>query len=306
MKQKKQKEEPKHKEIVKQLIDYDTGEMIEIYEGDRLKIIRESQNEAVQQSKKHIQLNKDMELINNELGGFVFALFKYSDELLKEYPEITPEDISKLFYLSTYVDYDGYLIYEDSYMTREDMQRLVQLNKANFIIFLNKMKKCNIIVQDDNKNLKINKEHFTKGEIDLEIKKYYDYTRVYVDTIRFLFENVPKRKHKQLGNYFKMIPYMHRQKNILCWNPNDNVGCVKPLTVRDLQSILHIHRNTSRSFINELLSTRLNNGEAIVVFIKNDKDDGNLPILVNPNVFYGGNYDLKDGRNGLIRWFYNN
>lgn len=293
------------KRPVKYVINDDGEILSEVYENDKLLIQRESQKEAIEKSKRTKKLNKEMEKINKELGGFVFALFKYSDDLLNDFPELTPEDITKLFYLATFVDYEGYLIYEDQYMKRKKMQELLKMSNHAFMTFINKVKKLKIIIEDENKNIKIIKDYFSKGELDKEIKEYYDYTRLYIKTIRCLFENVSIRKHKKLGNYFKMIPYIHRQHNILCWNPTSKYENIQRLTVGDLKDILGIHRNTARAFINELLDTTLIDGQEIVVFIKNDKNDANLPILFNPNVFYGGNFDIEGGRDSIMKWFNN-
>lgn len=294
------------KKSVKYIINNDGEILSEIYENDKIIIQRESQKEAIEKAKKTKNLNKEMEGINKELGGFVFALFKYSNDLLKDCPELTPEDITKLFYLATFVDYEGYLIYENQYIKRKKVQELLRMSNHAFITFINKVKKLKIILEDDNRNIKIVKDYFSKGELDNEIKQYYDYTRIYIKTIRYLFENVSIRKHKQLGNYFKMIPYIHRQQNLLCWNPSSNCDSITLMHVKELKNILGYHKNGVRGFIKELLSTKLENGHSIVGFFRTEYDEGKSYIIVNPDVFYGGNFDIKDGRSSIIKWFYIN
>jgi hypothetical protein len=291
------------KQVIKKLVDPDTGEFIEIHSGDKLKIISEDQRNAITKSYKSKQCNIDTEEWNKELGGFVFALFKYSNTLLQEYPELNPEDITKLFYLATFVDYNRYLVFNGSYLDRQGLNLLLNIHISTFDEFFNKMKKLNIMEQDENKKIKINNTCFSKGELDKDIEKNYDYTRIYINTIRYLFENVPLRKHKQLGNYFKLIPYIHRQQNVLCWNPESKLNEIKLMHVRELQEILGYHRNGVRGFIKELLSTRLDNNEAILGFFRTEYDEGKSYVIVNPKVFYGGNFNFKDGRSGLIKWF---
>jgi hypothetical protein len=292
-----------NRNIERELIDKETGEVITVYEGDSLRIVREQQKEAIKLSLETKQLNEEVSEWNEELGGFVFVLFKYCNNLLEQHKEITPEDITKLFYLATYVDYDGYLVYDGQYMTRANMQNILGLSINIFDVFFNKMKKIGIFSVDKCKNIKINKRYFSKGEIDKEIQQYYDYTRVYIDTIRYLYNNVDKRNQKQLGNYFKLIPYIHRQQNTLCHNPSDDISNIKLMTVNELKDILGYHRNGVRGFIKELLSTRLDNNEAILGFFRTEYDEGKSYIIVNPKVFYGGNFKLKNGRNEVIKWF---
>lgn len=288
------------KVVERELIDKNTGEIITVYEGDSLRIIREQQKEAIKLSKETKQLNNEISEWNEELGGFVFVLFRYCNKLLEEHKQIKPEDITKLFYLATFVDYEGYLVYNNNYMTRADMQKILGLSVNPFDTFYNKLKKIGIFKTDKCKNIKINEDYFIKGEIE---KKNYDYTRVYIDTIRYLYEHVDKRNQKQLGNYFKLIPFIHRQYNSLCWNPDEDLSNIKLMTVNELKDILGYHRNGVRGFIKELLSTRLETDEAILAFLRTQYDEGKSYIIINPKVFYGGNFNLKNGRNEITRWF---
>jgi hypothetical protein len=296
-------------EIVKEFIDKDTGEIIEIYEGDSLKITRGSQKQSIENSYVNKECNEEIKKWNDELGGFVFVLFKYCNIIMKQHSEITSEDITKLFYLATFVNYEGYLIFDDSNINRKLMKEILGLSKNPFNVFFNKMKKLNIINVDKDKHILINKEYFLKGEIDKEIKAYSAYTRLYIKTVRYLYENVPKRKHKQLGNYFKLIPYIHRQENVLCNNPNDLKNKPILMTVKELQDLLDCHRHTVSAFMNELLETRLVDGSPILVFIKHNKADGESFIIVNPKVCYGGNGNVKDKEgnqqvlSSITKWF---
>jgi len=288
---------------VKTLIDEETGQRINIFEGDTLKVIKKDQKEAIHKSIQTKELNEEMKEWNEELGGFVFVLFKYCDQIFKDHPELTSDDIVKLFYLSTFVDYEGYLIYNEGYMKRKDMNTLLGINIKNFDLFFNKLKKLEIFIQDENKCIKINKEFFFKGELKRAITQTYNYTRVYINTIRYLFEHVPKKKHKQLGTYFKLIPYIHRQQNTLCWNPDSDKSEINLMHVKDLQDILGYHRNSVRGFIKELLSIRLETGEAILGFFRTEYDEGKSYVIINPKVFYGGNFKLDDGKSAVIKWF---
>jgi DNA-binding transcriptional MerR regulator len=289
--------------VIKTLIDEETGQKINIFEGDTLKLVKKNQKEAIHKSIQTKELNEEVKEWNNELGGFVFVLFKYCDQIFKENPELTSDDIIKLFYLATFVDYEGYLINNDAYLKRKDMNNLLGINTKNFDLFFNKMKKLGIFIQDEDKCIMINKGFFYKGELEKTIQKNYNYTRVYINTIRYLFEHVPKKNHKQLGAYFKLIPYIHRQQNTLCWNPDSDKSEIKLMHVKDLKDILGYHRNSVRGFINGLLSIRLENDEAILGFFRTDYDEGKSYIIINPKVFYGGNFKLVEGKDEMIKLF---
>lgn len=290
--------------IIRKLVDVETGELIiELHEGDNLKITSEEQRKAIQKSFEIKELNEEIRDWNNELGGFVFVLFKYCDLILNQYSEITPEDITKLFYLATYVDYNGYLIFNEKQMKRKDLMLKLDVSRIQFDLFFNKMLKLGILIYKD-KLIKVNKNYFSKGEIDKEIKAHYNYTRLYIKTIRYLYDNVSKRNKGQLGIYFKLIPYIHRQQNVLCWNPDSNkkeeIDLIK---LKDVKEIVGYHKNSVKPFIDKLLKTRLENGEAILGFFVTKSDFWESTVIINPRVFYGGNFDIKNGRYEIVKWF---
>ena len=293
----------KDNESVRRLYDLDTGNIIEVHKGDTLKLIRKDQKNNIEKIIKSKEATKEMKEWNEQLGGFVFVLFKYCDKIFKDYPDITAEDITKLFYLATYVDYGGYLVYEKAYVNRKILKDMLGLSLKAFDLFFNKMKNNNIFTQDEDKNILINKEYFFKGEVNKEVDKHYNYTRVYVNTIRYLFDNVSKSKHKRLGIYFKLIPFIHRQHNTLCWNPDSDKSEIKLMHVRELQELLGYHRNGVRGFIKELLSVKLDNGESILGFFRTEYDEGKSYIIINPKVFYGGNFNLDEGKSSVVKWF---
>lgn len=284
-------------------INPDTGEYIQLEEGDRLKIIKKKQMDIIEDKNKNSKMNKEMKEWNEDLGGFIFVLFKYCDNILNQHKEIIVEDITKLFYLATYVNNNGYLIYKNKYMQKDDMQYLLDMSREKFSVFFNKMIRLSIFILENKINIKINKEYFTKGSINKDMKKYYDYTRMYIKTIRYLFENVSIRDHKRLGNYFKLIPYIHRQQNVLCWNPECRVEDIKLMTLYDLKEIIGYSKNGIKGFIKEMLSIRLENGESIIGFFVTDPDFWKSVIIVNPKVFYGGNFNIKDGKQAVTKWF---
>ena len=177
-------------------INPDTGEYIQLEEGDKLKIIKKKQMDIIEDKNKKSKMNKEMKEWNEDLGGFIFVLFKYCDNILNQHKEIIVEDITKLFYLATYVNNNGYLIYKNKYMQKDDMQYLLDMSREKFNCIFNKMIRLSIFILENKINIKINKEYFTKGSINKDMKKYYDYTRMYIKTIRYLFENVSIRDHK--------------------------------------------------------------------------------------------------------------
>jgi len=235
-----------------------------------------------------IESNKtDIQKWNDKNGGFIFSLFRYNKCLFNDI-NILQEDIFKLFYISTYLKYDNYLT-----INRKDMRDLLGMSRERFDKFFNKMINLHILIKED-KLLKINNLFLSKGALEKKIKQYNDFTRVYIDSIRFLYENNHIRKHSQIGALFKLIPYMHRENNILCFNQIDDISEINIILTKDIIDILCYHRSSSikRTFSD-------------IEFINNEPiiKVSDVGIIINPRVFYGGNFDIKDGVSGILKWF---
>jgi hypothetical protein len=284
------------RKIVREFVDLETGEILTVHEGDRLKLVTEKQTkiiEKIKYDKEHKkELDEQMKVWNESLGGFVFLLFEYSNELADN-TNLTNEDITKLFYISTFVTYEGYIKIAGRFIDKKKLCTMLKMSRKPFDRFFNKMISISIFVLDDNKNIMINKVYFFIGA-SLENKNDADHTRLYINTIRSLFTNVDSRKHGQLGTYFKMIPYIHRQLNCLCFNPDDHYSVVRKMQVNDLMRIIGYTKSGAKRFINDLLSIRTKEGNALAGFFRFDMDEGKSYIYINPKITYGGNFDLPE------------
>jgi hypothetical protein len=280
-----------------------TGEIVEIYEGDSVRIIKSKQKKIIENKKYIKTLNDNMKLYNDFYGGFVFSMFKYHSLILDNFKDINESDITRLFYIATFVDYDGYLIFDENKVTKNNLKIKIKLTKSYFYQFFIKMSKNELLVEDDFGYIKVNKKYFYKGEIDKKIFKSYNYTRIYINTIRYLYENTNDNNCKYLGYLFKMIPYIHKETNILCWNPDCEYKDIDVILTGELPKLLNSHTNTIKKLINGLLKIKLKNNRTAISFIKNNVDDKNLPIIINKEIFYAGKFDLPEGQKYIDKWF---
>lgn len=282
-------------------INKKTGNIIELKQGERLIVVGKKQDEAIQKNKDTIELNNNMILWNNQLGGFVFILFKYNNGIIND--DIKQNDLVRLFYLATFVDYNGYIIYKNSKVKRKDLKQVLKIHRNKVAKFYIKMINYGILFLDEEENIKISDKLFIKGKIDNGYKKLFDYTRIYVNSIRFLYENVSENMHKSLGNYFKMIPYIHRQQNVLCYNPDSPIENIKLMKIGELKQILNYTYRGVSKLIRSLLKVKLKDGSSIIGFFRTDIDESKSYIIINPKVFYGGNFNLPEGSTGILKWF---
>jgi len=236
-----------------------------------------------------IESNKtDIQKWNDENGGFIFSLFRYNNCLFNGIPDLIQEDIFKIFYISIYLNYDNYLS-----INKKDMNNLLEMSRERFGQFFNKVVNLNILIKDG-KLLKLNNLYLSKGALDKKIKQYNDFTRVYINSIKSLYENNNIRKHSQIGALFKLIPYIHRESNILCFNQTDDILEINKIITKDILSILDYHRSNSikRTFSDIVFI----NNEPIIKF-------SDIGIIINPRVFYGGNFNILGEISGILKWF---
>lgn len=280
-----------------------TGEIVEVYEGDSVRIIKDKHKNIIENKKYIKKLDDNMKLYNDFYGGFVFSIFKYHNLILDNFKDINESDITRLFYIATFVDYNGYLIFDGNKVVKNDLKLKIKLTKSYFYQFFMKMIKSGLLLEDDDNFIKVNRKYFYKGEIDKKLFKSYSFTRVYINTIRYLYENINSNDCKYLGYLFKMIPYIHYETNILCWNPDCNYKDIDVILTGDLPELLNSHNNTVKNMINGLLKIKLKNKKTAITFIKNNVNDNKLPIIINKEIFYAGKFDLPNGQKYIDKWF---
>lgn len=59
----------------------------------------------------------------------------------------------------------------------------------------------------------------------LAMSKDAAYMKVFCDSIKKLYKGLQGKGHKYLGYIFQLLPYVNREHNILCWNPEEKEKC---------------------------------------------------------------------------------
>lgn len=197
-----------------------------IKKGEEI-IISKRKKELTPKQKAIINNKDQLKTHNNMLGGFILMCY-IKNELLFNHLNLDRANISRLIYLSTYIDYndrqENLLVKygrdkKVEPMTREDIFEKMNLKQTAFKSFLSQMKSSNLIYEV-NKKFYLSNEYFSKGNVNIG-NKNKEYTRIYIDTTRFLYENTSPRKHKQLSYIFQLIPKLNYYNNILCNNTQE-------------------------------------------------------------------------------------
>lgn len=278
--------------------------------------IKENEDIRVEKKKKELS-PKQLKIINDkqhlkkhcsELGGFVHMLC-VRNELLFNNLEIDRADISRLIYLATYIDYnnrqENLLIINkkgqvNQVMTRQMMQKLLKLADKQFKVFLKNMKNNDLIWEAGGKYY-ISSIYFSKGKTNFDKKEY---TRLFVDTTRYLYEHIPIRQHKILGYALQLIPFCHYELNVICRNPLEiDPLKVKKLSLKEICQMLEISTDKGNMIkFRDNLSNFVIKVEGVkyYLFAHNTVRNGEMRdyFVINPLIIWAGN-DVDKMKNNL-------
>lgn len=218
-----------------------------IKDGETVKVIKD----LTPQQLAILNQKDDLKNYCSELGGFVNMCY-IKNELLFNELNLNRATTSRLIYLGTYIDYNNrqanLLVKHGKNnkiepLTKKDIEKLMGLSKQTFYQFLNEIKRSELIFEVDNK-FYLSDKYFTRGKSYFKEKEY---TRIFIDTTRFIYENSSTRQHKQLSYIFQLIPFLHYNTNALCKNPDEkNLDNVIKLSLKDICELLGTGTSSSQ------------------------------------------------------------
>lgn len=297
-----------------QAINIDTGEVLGtayIKTNGSEELILKAERKRVLTPEQRMFLNNKNEFKNQckELGGFVHMIYA-KNELLFNSLGIDKANVSRIIYLATYLDYsqDGLLIMKhrdvdgrfiaNAPMTRKEMQKVLNLGNTAFRSFLKNMKENELLFELD-KAFLVNTNYFIKGKVNID-NEQKNYCRLFIDTIRQLYEGCDARKHKTLANVYQLIPFVHYSNNLICHNPNALQDKIRVMSLKEIGELLNIQsdkngnlKRLSRELSNFYITV---NDKKLQLFKHYYDDDGFDAYFINPYVVYSGNNVTK------LRW----
>jgi hypothetical protein len=253
------------------MVDLDTGEVIKQFKGKTY--------ETIKQQREYLE-NYNITLTNNKYGDFVWVLYDVSYEY---FSDIKPQNVARLLYIVTFLDYKGYLVYDNhAIMNKKGLYKKLNISRQEADRFYKIMIQNNILIENEGK-IFINNHYFYRGRIQNHITQGRCITRLYIDGVRQLYEQSSASNHKQLGYIFKILPYVNQQYNIICKNPKtQEYKKINPVSLSDVCDIIHYNKGQQSRFIKLLQTFNIHNQPLINYAYKNTK------IFINPRLFYSG------------------
>lgn len=235
-----------------------------------------------------------------EYGDFIWSKYQLAQPYIEKLSGAT---ITRLMFLATYMDYDGALIADTDrgrgrtkiYLSRKDIQRLLKLGNKTFIRFWNELTDNDLISEKDERYY-LSQSMFAKGNVDKKVlsimaENNYYITRLYNNAIREIYSKAKVSTHTTLSYIFKMIPFVNRKYNVLCFNPlEEDFDKIEYMTVGDFCEQVGYDRSQASRLFHELYKPTFmtKKGERFAVRYVSGKDlrKGSFYIFVSPYVYY--------------------
>lgn len=236
---------------------------------------------------RFVKNRSKMALFSDENGGHVLALYESCEALSDRFPSLTQADIARLMFVGTYTGYDGRLRYDNgTTITRAKLEKMIGISREQFSKFYNRLISENAL-HEEGGQISVNSSVFQRGEVSGDIGDL-QYIRVYRDTVRNLYDEYGKgRDARQLAIVFLIIPFLHYNANIVCYNPQEYYfDQIRPMTVDKLAALLGYKKTRSlKTAMNKVMI----NGQPVFAFVEDVHDRRKRRIIVNPRVIFAGN-----------------
>lgn len=262
-------------------IDDVTGEKYHYNAGAKISSA-EDQFNAQERREKELK-NKYRRTQTDELGNFVLLRVK------KIPVDLDPATLARLTLLSTYIDYKNRLmINKHTIMKKSDLPRILNISERAARDFVSEVKNKYLIFRDG--EMYLSKEYY-RGESDKYKRDAKQ--KLFIQTTQDLYYKLKPREHRYFGYVIRIIPFVNREFNILCHNPDEVVfDQIKPLSIGEICDLLK-YENTH--------SDRLLDGLTKCIFRADDQDQSLCAIVqsvgngitgygmfVNPRILYNG------------------
>lgn len=288
------------------ILNNDTGEVIASVNGsDGLVISSGKEQEKRKDYFKKQEDNEKKEALKkqelDELGSFIWSTYHLKQ--IVDPKEMRLSNITRLMYLATYLDYNGYLMEDTPFSQKSPLSNtriraIMNLSKAAFSNFYNQVLCNEKIFKIKCGKYKINEELFSKGALNsfdiARMTKDDKYImRVYINGVREMYIKATPSSHKTLSYLFQIIPYVNRQYNIVCYNPLEtNLKKIKPMTLGGFCRILgYDETHSSRLFsvlFEPMFTTEYGTQSAVRYVATKSTAKKTYNIFINPRVYYAG------------------
>lgn len=169
-------------------------------------------------------------------------------------------------------------------MDKNAMMTLLKINHSKMASFFKEVVEANVIIVNDN-GIFLNDTIFEKGSIKDKEKTDFYRIRLYVNSVRNLYNNADPREHKALSYIYQAIPFVNIHYNMLCKNQTErSLDKIIPMTLEEYCEIIGYSTQNYRRLKSNLMQYTFK-GKPVFSFVQNNT--GTF-CYVNPKVYYAG------------------
>lgn len=225
-------------------------------------------------------------------------------------PDVPLAEVARVAFLATHLSYNGYLVHGNHRaISKKGMQDVLGLSVSKFYGFWKILMQTHIFYEKDGK-IYADRKVFRKGNLrPATVGKHAEngvyFTRLYADAIRQLYHSVPQASARVPGYIFQILPFVHRDFNIVCHNPIEpDLERVQPLSLAEFCDVLGYNKRSARRLLGQLSGLWITvDGEEqpAVAYEKYPAQKLTYGIFINPNLYYAGGDSLSVEFMGAFR-----
>ena len=218
--------------------------------------------------------------INEEIGSFFFLFYRKLDEL-----DMKEQHKARFIYLASFLDYDSNNIIDKVNgkklgITTMVLKDYLGLKDTEFKATIKSLRDNGLLIKEK-MYYRLNTDYCFKGTVN----KKNDYTRVFVDTIKNLYINTKPIHHKQLYYFFKLLPCVNLQFNIITKDVKEETSDnIKPMSMKDICEYLNVNIKDSKKMFNTLNRFMIGDEYVICKHVVHNMD----AYSINPKLYYMG------------------
>lgn len=219
----------------------------------------------------------------SDLGNFLFA------HLSADYSPLSDQTLARLVYLATYIKRGTTQLYRARKPIKYcDLPAMLGLSQ----------KTVDRLTEEAKDFINVSEEGYVSvlGDVltcgKLKKNEFVDLQMLYCETIQHLYIHTPKSKHALLGMFFRLLPYVNHEYNVLCQNPyEEDIDSIIPLSLKDFCSLAGYNYSKISVLRKELKKLTFAVGgkqELFCSFVDAGLGAERTWVFVNPHILYSG------------------
>ena len=243
-----------------------------------------------------------MEFLNQNQGAFVHLIYNYGKPIFGDILDNVGQakgntHIVRLLLLASYLNYKNNLYDNNNHrIKKSSLGKIWNTSSRNSINETFEVLTKYGYIAEKGGYIIMNSDKVVKGEvINFNKNKKKDqsltYVRVFIDSLQELYNNSSAKARKQLAQFYKVLPYVHYEYNVVCHNPLEaDENAIEPMTWTELAEICGIDadKNLTR-FKKDLFTLKINGNKTIGEF-KTGIAKNEYKLVINPSLYYAGSH----------------